>query len=480
MKDNQTNKLYEFSAFLLDVKKRRLMRGDELVPLTPKEFEVLLLLVENAGKVVEKDELLDAVWKDTFVEEGTLTRNISWLRRKLADGGNAKVIETLPKRGYRFLPEIIKRFETEIAVAGQFPEQSALVVETHTIQEIQIEERIEILPSSNDNEIIFADGKFHETPKIKRLPAAPAKLQISALWIVPLLAICAALTFFTYRGYVVKNQSNVILAARVAPFSGLPGRENSPSFSPDGKQLVFAWDGGIEGANSDIYVKLIGAGEPVRLTNTETEEINPTFSPDGKYIAYDAQNSGSSIYVVSVNGGAARNLTDDGKNNSLPAWSVDGNSIFFLSNRSGSDQIWKMSANGGEAVQITEQGTFEMFAAPDEKTIIYSKSGGKSGLWSVKTDGGDEKPLPELAGTGAWRSWSVVPNKIYYTAFDAQIPLPIKFYDFKTEQIREVAVVNKIPLHYYANLTVSADGRKLLYARQDQTNASIMLAEMSE
>ena len=69
---------------------------------------------------------------------------------------------------------------------------------------------------------------------------------------------------------------------------------------------------------------------------------------------------------------------------------------------------------------------------------------------------------------------------VYYTAFASQIPLHIKFYDFKTGKTREVAAVNKSPLVYYANLTASADGERLLYAQQDQTNAGIMLAELAE
>lgn len=107
-KASQINDFYDFAVFRVDVKKRRLMREGDVVPLTPKEFEVLLLLVENAGRIVEKDELLEKVWKNAFVEEGTVARNISWLGKKLAAhaGNEAKIIETLPKRGYRFLPKV--------------------------------------------------------------------------------------------------------------------------------------------------------------------------------------------------------------------------------------------------------------------------------------------------------------------------------------------------------------------------------------
>ena len=97
----------------------------------------------------------------------------------------------------------------------------------------------------------------------------------------------------------------MILAAKIAPFSGLPGREITPVFSPDGKQLVYAWDGGTESGNLDIYVKLIGAGEPVRLTETANDELNPVFSPDGKSIAFIRNFANhNEIIMISALGGA--------------------------------------------------------------------------------------------------------------------------------------------------------------------------------
>ena len=83
---------------------RVLLRQGELVPLTPKVFEILLALVENGGRLVGKDDLMKRVWPDTFVEEGNLTQNISLLRKALGEGrGGQQFIETIPRRGYRFV-----------------------------------------------------------------------------------------------------------------------------------------------------------------------------------------------------------------------------------------------------------------------------------------------------------------------------------------------------------------------------------------
>jgi len=97
-------RFYKFGRFRLDGTGRVLFRGDEAVPLSPKAAEVLLLLVTNAGSVVEKEELLSKVWQDAFVEEGSLTRTISILRKVLEAGSaGQECIATVSKRGYRFV-----------------------------------------------------------------------------------------------------------------------------------------------------------------------------------------------------------------------------------------------------------------------------------------------------------------------------------------------------------------------------------------
>src|SRR5262245_7986520 len=105
--EKQTKQLYEFGPFHLDADERLLMREGRLTPLPPKVFDTLLVLVENSGRVVTKDELMQSLWPDTFVEESNLTQNISQLRRALGDGTNgSQYIETIPKRGYRFIADV--------------------------------------------------------------------------------------------------------------------------------------------------------------------------------------------------------------------------------------------------------------------------------------------------------------------------------------------------------------------------------------
>ena len=128
----KTNELYQFGMFRLDAAERRLWRQDEAVQLVPKQFDLLLFFVANAGRVTKKNEILDAVWPDAFVEETTLARNVSWLRKLLeTDRSGRQIIETVPKVGYRFTPEVTEADENNL-----------LIVEEQTVHYFRREETI--------------------------------------------------------------------------------------------------------------------------------------------------------------------------------------------------------------------------------------------------------------------------------------------------------------------------------------------------
>lgn len=99
---------YRFGSFRLDETEHRLTRHGEEVPIRPKVFDTLVALVRNAGHLVDKAELFQAVWPDTIVEEGNLAHNVSILRNALGEGKtDQQYIETIPKRGYRFVADVI-------------------------------------------------------------------------------------------------------------------------------------------------------------------------------------------------------------------------------------------------------------------------------------------------------------------------------------------------------------------------------------
>jgi TolB-like protein/Flp pilus assembly protein TadD len=143
------SRIFTFGPFQMDVGERVLLRSGKRIPLTPKLFETLLVLLENVGHLVQRDELVRAVWKDTFVEEGNLAHNVSVLRKILghaADGSS--YIETVPRHGYRFLGEV-KPFKA--SPSPSFAKHGSTAIRS-----------IAVLPLENlsrdSNNVYFADG----------------------------------------------------------------------------------------------------------------------------------------------------------------------------------------------------------------------------------------------------------------------------------------------------------------------------------
>lgn len=115
-------RFYRFGSFRLDPDKRVLLREGDVVPLPPKAMDTLLVLVENAGQPVEKEALIRAVWPDTFVEDNNLAHHVSVLRKTLGNGdGGRAYIETIPKRGYRFVGEVREAAEDAAGVPERSP-----------------------------------------------------------------------------------------------------------------------------------------------------------------------------------------------------------------------------------------------------------------------------------------------------------------------------------------------------------------------
>src|SRR5437763_14504419 len=128
MMNRQPNRFYVFGLFRIDVAERVLLGAKGIVPLTPKVFDTLLVLVESSGHVLGKEELMQKVWPDSFVEENNLAQNISVLRKALGEG--QKFIETVPKRGYRFVADVKETLE----------DGAELILREHTHTHIVVEE----------------------------------------------------------------------------------------------------------------------------------------------------------------------------------------------------------------------------------------------------------------------------------------------------------------------------------------------------
>lgn len=260
-------------------------------------------------------------------------------------------------------------------------------------------------------------------------------------------------------------------------FWGSVGHEDTPAFSPDGKQLAYSWNGG-EGNSNDIYVKLVGAGEPLQLTKTPTNEQYPTFSPDGSRIAFNQRDAaGFANFIISAEGGAARRITPEGMQDNFPAWSADGRWIYFISNRKGELNIWKMPVDGGgEAVQITRSGAVLAKPSPDGKTVFFVKSNSAKELWRIPADGGAEEIVPEYIAAGFLGSWTMTKAGIYFLVDNPDDNIKMKFYDFTAGQIKNAPGDYKLPSTVNGCPTTT-NGTVFLYSSQDQASR-LMLAEL--
>ncbi len=203
-------RFYDFGPFRVDAEDRVLLRDGQVVPLGPKLFDVLLALVRSGGRVVEKDELMREVWPDTFVEEGNLARNISTLRRVLAEQGDPRqYIETLPRRGYRF-----------VAPAGE----TTVVVRERAEITVEREEEVEVASAP--------------APIVSR-PRARAVRGLVAVAAVATAAAVATTAFLAGRGTAPSSQPTF---RRLTFRRGLV---SGARFAPDGRTVVYsaAWEG---------------------------------------------------------------------------------------------------------------------------------------------------------------------------------------------------------------------------------------------
>lgn len=233
---------YEFGRYRVNVAERLLLRDAEVVPLTPKVFEILLMLVQNSGHVTSKDDLMKRVWPDTFVEEGNLTQNISLLRKALGEGHNGhQYIETIARRGYRFIAPVSEAWQESSAheaLNGSADTASPVLPATQfktNVGQATVDTIAPLVAEQAKQEPLQADSL---DTALNRSPAASPNtspntllnLERAATWprlsarnvLVVAAAIMVAVAGFIYfngGGVAVGSSGNVIESIAVLPFS---------------------------------------------------------------------------------------------------------------------------------------------------------------------------------------------------------------------------------------------------------------------
>jgi TolB-like protein/Tfp pilus assembly protein PilF len=147
--EKKENCLYQFGPFRLDPAEHLLLRNDQRVYLTPKDFELLVLLIKNRGHILEKERLMREVWPDAFVEEGNLNRHISTIRKTLGDSHERReYIETIPRRGYRFIAQVRDLRSEGVVEAGNKRAVAPVLVKESSVRPQPIDS-LAVLPLLN-------------------------------------------------------------------------------------------------------------------------------------------------------------------------------------------------------------------------------------------------------------------------------------------------------------------------------------------
>jgi Tol biopolymer transport system component/DNA-binding winged helix-turn-helix (wHTH) protein len=253
-----------FGPFEVSPDSGELRKSGTRLKVSGQAIQVLLALLEKPGQLVTREELQQQLWPGaSFGDfEHGINAVIKRLREVLGDSATQpKFIETIPRRGYRFVGPV----------------------------------------GSSQSEL-----------------AGPAKKSEAR----KLRFVLVAVLIFAFVGAIVwaarskRKQRWAPIESEVltpVPFTALPGAEIGPTFSPDGSQIAFAWDGdthpGSRNKGFDLYVKVIGSENLLRLTHQPSESIHPAWSPDGQRIAFHRlSGSDTGIYVVPALGGPERKL----------------------------------------------------------------------------------------------------------------------------------------------------------------------------
>ena len=423
--------IFQFDDVRVDVQNAQVFKAGRRLSLEPKAFRVLVFLLEHPGRLIEKEELLSAIWTDAFVTENALARAIALLRKTLGDTkGEPKYIETVPTRGYRFIAAMTAE---EAGMSAVSPASSA------------------------------ATGAQTAAGSVKR------RIVWASLIAIVLIAATVAFSLV----FLGLGNSHPTADFRPIQVTNSTALDMSPSFSPDGNTIAYCSN---ENGSFEIYLRqLTPGGSGVQLTNDGGRNMQPTWSPDGTTIAYYSHAKGG-IWLIPALGGMARQLTTFG---SSPAWSPDSQQIVFESdgikdlNATASVSLagatlWIVSPKDGVPHQLTQAN--KPYGAlnnpswsPDGKSILFTTDGFKlpSALWTVSPDGSH---LTKITERGAFDP--VFGRDARHIYASAEFGIWELFLDgkrdkFGPERRKIFATLPDVPRH----LAISADGRKIAFAR---------------
>ncbi len=301
MNNESTARGFNFGNFTLDLEKRLLLRDGEPVPLTPKAFDTLALLVRRSGHVVGKDELLDEIWADAFVEESTIAQNVFTLRKALGQNHTEnQFIETVPKHGYRFIADV-KAINGATNARPEIGQQRAApnIIVSEKISDTEI----------SDAETNNAESDLHLAKQPARFNFQTKLLALMML----LLAVAVGIGLFLFAQI---NEATSDFAAP-SPLTRTTQLTNNgqvlrAAVSPDGKYVAYIQS---ERGQESLWLRQVEIAGGIEIVPPSASHyIGITFSPDSNsifYVSYDKDWAIGGLYQVPALGGAARKILTD-------------------------------------------------------------------------------------------------------------------------------------------------------------------------
>jgi eukaryotic-like serine/threonine-protein kinase len=315
----KNNTVYEFGPFSLDAADYRLKRNGETVSVQPKVFELLLALLERRGHAVEKELLMGMLWPEVSVDEGSLTQLVFQLRKTLGEtAAEQQYIETIPKRGYRFVPEVTVRQEFDRnPVPNIGPESERSLTNIEADQEFEEQFTNTTLSSPLSQEALH-----------KRPPINPWLIGLfsAAVAIVGTLVLSVAV-----NRWIQKPKSGVTTAVQAIDYRKLTasGKAVLPALSPDGNLAAYVVD---DMGKRAIWVRQIASTSRVQITGPDEKPIlSLAFTVDGQslyFVERDNAKNSETLFQIPVFGGLKKKILDDV--NSYFSFSPDGNRFAFI------------------------------------------------------------------------------------------------------------------------------------------------------
>lgn len=467
----QSKPLYEFGPFHLDVNERLLLRDGRIVSLPPKVFETLLVLVENNGRILGKDELMHLLWPETFVEESNLTQNISQLRRALsADASSVQYIETIPKRGYRFVADVqaVEPGDGDSNLANGIGSANGLVVADNGTTLMLAESSA----STNTGEAV--------NPSAAQPPLNPKKVLTSVALLLISLGVLAFALFTAYR----RSSSNAKMAFQQITPAKLTtsGKALRAAISHDGKYVAYVAQ---EGDQQSLWVRQVAVMSNVAVVPpADVFFRGVTFSPDDNFIYYVNQPKGEmlgKLYQVPVLGGTVREVMSDV--DSPVTFSPNGLYVAFVRNFPAQREVSLVMAklDGTEERKLLTRKRPESLSllgpswSPDGRLIACAAGTGAGSeammqILAVNTDDGMAKPV----GNQVWTSigqvaWLGDGSGIFFSAWRRSSAVygdQIWLLTFPRGEARRVTN----DMTSYAGVSLPADSSLLVSQRTDRVS----------